>query len=81
MTVTIFTHPACLEHDMGPGHPERPERLKAVQAALDRPEFAGLARHQAPRATREQICRVHPEAYYDALAHGARAGIQRRLMR
>ena len=67
MTVIIYTHSACLAHDMGAGHPERPERLKAVQAALDRPEFAGLPRHEAPRASKEQICRVHPEAYYEAI--------------
>lgn len=67
MTVTIFTHPACLAHDMGPGHPERPDRLRAVQAALEREEFATFEHSRAPLATREQICRVHPEAYYDAI--------------
>ena len=67
MTVALYTHPACLEHDMGQGHPERPDRLRAVQAAIDRPEFSDLARLEAPKATRDQICRVHPEAYYDAI--------------
>ena len=60
MTTALFTHPACLAHDPGPGHPESPARLQAVLAALDAPEFAGLARYEAPLATEDQILRVHP---------------------
>jgi len=60
MTTALFDHAACLAHDPGPGHPESPARLKAVLAALDAPEFASLARHDAPLATEEQIARVHP---------------------
>ena len=33
--VGIVTHPAFLEHDMGPGHPESPERLRAILAMLE----------------------------------------------
>ena len=40
MTTVFFTHPACLEHDTGQGHPERPQRLEAVLLALDEPEFS-----------------------------------------
>ncbi|MFT5540092.1 MAG: acetoin utilization deacetylase AcuC-like enzyme, partial [Alphaproteobacteria bacterium] len=36
MTTLILTHPACLGHDPGSGHPESPARLKAVLAALDK---------------------------------------------
>ena len=32
----LYTHPACLQHDPGLGHPESPARLHAVLAALDR---------------------------------------------
>ncbi len=53
----IYTHPACLAHDTGPGHAERPERLMAVIDAL-RPEFP-RAWHEAPRASRAQLQRVH----------------------
>jgi acetoin utilization deacetylase AcuC-like enzyme len=60
MTTALFTHAACLAHDPGPGHPESPARLRAVRAALAAPEFAGLARYEAPLATEEQIARVHP---------------------
>jgi len=65
MTTILYTHPACLEHDAGRGHPERPARLEAVLAALDDAAFADLERRQAPRAEREQIARVHPRAYVD----------------
>ena len=53
MTTAFFTHPACLEHDTGPGHPERRQRLEAVLLALAEPEFAALDRREAPRATIE----------------------------
>ncbi|MFZ2235413.1 MAG: histone deacetylase family protein [Dokdonella sp.] len=59
MTVAIFSHPACLEHLMLPGHPESPERLRAVLAALDHERYALLRRIDAPMATREQLTRVH----------------------
>lgn len=65
MTTRLYTHPACLEHDPGRLHPERPERLKAVLDALDAPEFAALERIEAPRAERLQIERVHAPFYVD----------------
>ena len=67
MTTILYTHPACLEHDAGGGHPERPARLQAVLAALEDEAFAGLERRQAPRAEREQIARVHPRSYVDGI--------------
>ncbi len=67
MTTAFFTHPACLEHDTGPGHPERRQRLEAVLLALGEPEFAALDRHEAPRATLDQIARVHERAYVEDL--------------
>ncbi|MDT7950299.1 MAG: histone deacetylase family protein [Acetobacteraceae bacterium] len=67
MTVALFTHPACLEHDTGPGHPERPERLRRVLQALEHPDFVPLLRQEAPEATDEQLCRAHPEAYVQAI--------------
>ncbi len=63
MTVVLFTHPACLAHEPGAGHPERPDRLRAVLAALDHPDFAGLRREEAPQASFEQLALAHPADY------------------
>jgi acetoin utilization deacetylase AcuC-like enzyme len=62
MTI-LLTHPDCVLHNPGPGHPERPERLKAVLTALGHPDFAGLDRREAPLATQAQITRVHGAAF------------------
>ena len=59
----LYTHPACLQHDPGPGHPESPARLRAVLAALDRDRFAALDRIEAPLASTEALERVHDPAY------------------
>lgn len=56
----IFAAPACLEHDTGPGHPERADRLRAVEEALAAPAFAACERRAAPPARRAWIERVHP---------------------
>ena len=67
MTVALFTHPACLDHDTGPGHPERPERLRRVLQALEHPDFVPLIRQEAPEATIEQLCLAHPAEYVEAI--------------
>jgi acetoin utilization deacetylase AcuC-like enzyme len=67
MSVALITHLACLEHDPGPWHPECPDRLRAVLRALEAEEFLPLLREQAPLATVEQLCRVHPENYVDTI--------------
>ncbi len=67
MPTALITHPACLEHDNGPYHPECSERLQAVLTALETPEFADLLRESAPEATVEQLQRVHPANYVEAI--------------
>jgi acetoin utilization deacetylase AcuC-like enzyme len=67
MAVSLITHPACLDHDTGPYHPECADRLRAVLRALEAPEFSALIREHAPLATREQLCQVHPRDYVDAI--------------
>ncbi|TAM96202.1 MAG: histone deacetylase family protein [Rhodanobacteraceae bacterium] len=67
----INTHPACLEHDPGVGHPESSERLRAVLAALDDPRFAAIERMEAPRASREQLERAHSAEYVDQVLASA----------
>jgi acetoin utilization deacetylase AcuC-like enzyme len=56
----FFTHSACLQHDTGTTHAERPARLEAVTAAL-REAFPQVAWFDAPRATRGQLLRVHDD--------------------
>ncbi len=65
MNTILITHPACLDHDPGPGHPECSDRLRVILNALDGENFALLDRRQAPRATVEQIARVHPKAHIE----------------
>ncbi len=67
MTTALFTHPACLGHDPGRSHPERPARLEAVLKALDAAEFAALDRREAPRAEAAQVARAHSAAYVDEI--------------
>ena len=76
MATRLYTHPACLEHDMGAGHP-RKDRLgsRAILTALQSPEFAALEWHEAPRASLDQIARAHPRGFVEALLEAVpRAG-------
>ena len=59
-----YTHPACLDHDNGPGHAECAERLEAVLEAVHE-AFPRLEWIEAPRATRGQLLRVHDPALLD----------------
>ena len=67
MTVLI-TNSACLDHDAGPRHPERPARLEAV---LDHLKATGLLDEltlvEAPQAGRAQLAAVHAADYVDAI--------------
>ncbi len=65
MSTVLFTHAACVEHDPGPMHPESPTRLRAVMAALETEEFTSLDRRESPRATIDQIARVHGRDYVE----------------
>jgi acetoin utilization deacetylase AcuC-like enzyme len=56
---------------MGPGHPERPDRVRAIETALSKERFAALERRIAPPASREDLLRVHPESYLRALEEAA----------
>ena len=67
MTTLLYSHEACIGHDTGSMHPESPARLKAILAALEAEEFGGLSRREAPRASVEQIARVHPRAFVEAV--------------
>ncbi len=63
MSTLLITHPACLNHLTPQGHPERPDRLRAIERALEAEKFQSLARVEAPRATLEVIALCHPMDY------------------
>ena len=66
MPLRVYTHEACLLHDTGPAHAERPERLRVVVDAL-RDAYPNLDWRQAPIATRGQLLRVHSEHLLEAV--------------
>ncbi len=59
MTTLLYTHPACLEHDTGFGHPESPARLTAILNVLKTAPFAALEWRDTPAATETQLTRIH----------------------
>jgi acetoin utilization deacetylase AcuC-like enzyme len=71
---TWFRHDAGLAHDI-PGHPERPARIVALEREMVRNGWFGWEREDAPRATRDQLARVHPLRHVDMIAElSARGG-------
>lgn len=72
VTTAYISHPACLHHETGSDHPESPRRLYAIEDALISDGLMDLLkRSDAPRATREQLCRVHSPEYLDELERRA----------
>jgi acetoin utilization deacetylase AcuC-like enzyme len=67
MATLLITHPACLDHRTPAGHPERPDRLRAIAQALDADAFKPLARLEAPAAALETIALCHPMDYVTAV--------------
>ncbi len=67
MSTLLISHPACLNHLTPPGHPERPDRLRAVERALEDERFQLLARELAPMAEAELIALAHPIDYVEMI--------------
>ena len=63
MTTAIYMHEDCKAHVTPPGHPERVERLEAIEAVLSESRFKALDRRKAPLADRTELLRCHPESY------------------
>ncbi|HET9294275.1 MAG TPA: histone deacetylase family protein, partial [Gemmatimonadales bacterium] len=72
MPAGVFTHPACLLHEPGPGHPEAPARLRAIIDQLNSHPVAKMA--EAPAASPDALTAVHPHAYLAMLERVSRAG-------
>lgn len=63
MTTQYFTHPIGLEHETTPGHPERPDRLRAINAVLDDEMFLPLVRPEVTAADTAVFSLCHPESF------------------
>jgi acetoin utilization deacetylase AcuC-like enzyme len=71
MTTLLISHPACLEHTNPPGHPERADRLRAIEQVLGQERFQFLSRDLAPCASFETIALCHSEHEIAEIRHRA----------
>jgi len=67
MATLLITHPACLNHLTPPGHPERPDRLRAIERVFESEKFQDLVRVDAPAAEFDTIALCHQMDYVTAL--------------
>lgn len=72
MTTAYYSHASSLAHDMGAGHPECPDRLRAVERGLFDADLARkLARPDVTPVAADWLKCIHDDAYVDALAGAA----------
>ena len=71
MTTLLIHHHASLEHENPPGHPERVDRIKAINQILSHSHFKALRRKQAPLCRDEDILRAHPHGYLAQIREAA----------
>jgi acetoin utilization deacetylase AcuC-like enzyme len=67
MSTLLISHPACLDHLTPPGHPERPDRLRAIERVLENEQFSALAREPASAAELSTIALCHPLDYVEQI--------------
>ena len=67
MTTLLLSHPACLDHLTPPGHPERPDRLRAINQILAERRFDPLVRIEAPEGSLDDVTLCHSEPYVTEL--------------
>jgi acetoin utilization deacetylase AcuC-like enzyme len=67
MTTRLYEHSIFLEHAVPAGHPERPDRLRALNEALSHPNFAPLDRRESPQANEDAVLLAHPEEHLFAV--------------
>jgi acetoin utilization deacetylase AcuC-like enzyme len=68
MTIAIISHPDCYQHNMGYGHPETPERLSAIQQALQTSSLqTRLKYYEAPLVEQKYLSQVHTQQYLEYL--------------
>jgi acetoin utilization deacetylase AcuC-like enzyme len=72
MTTAYITHPDCLRHEMGSGHPECPARLSAINEQMRASGMLDELRClEAPLADPDDLKRVHRAAYVDLIFDNA----------
>src|ERR1700728_3886793 len=69
MTTLLLSHPASLDHLTPPGHPERPDRIRAVEEVLGESRFDVLTRGEAPEGNLDLVALCHNEHYVEELRH------------
>jgi acetoin utilization deacetylase AcuC-like enzyme len=62
MTTFLFENPIFLEHHTPEGHPERSDRIRAINLALEHERFSPLVREKAPQANEDFVLLAHPES-------------------
>jgi acetoin utilization deacetylase AcuC-like enzyme len=67
MTTLLLSRPPWFEHHTPLWHPERQDRMRAIENALEDECFAWLIREQAVEAARETVALVHPELYIQSI--------------
>jgi acetoin utilization deacetylase AcuC-like enzyme len=73
MSTLLLSHPACLNHLTPAGHPERPDRLRAIDQVLEDEKFQSLARVEAPLGSLDVIALCHPMEYVEAIREASPA--------
>ena len=71
MATLLVEDPIFLRHLVPAGHPERPERLRAIEKALAGGDFAKLDRRAAPAADVETVKSAHAAGYIDEIRAAA----------
>jgi len=71
VSTLYLSHPAFLEHLTPLGHPERPDRLRAIERVMEAERFQTLERDQAPLAVLDDTRLAHLSGYVDGLARAA----------
>ena len=71
----LLTHERYLDHDVGRGHPERPDRLRAVLAGVEAASLGEAVTMATPRpATAEELLRVHDEQLVALIQRSSASG-------
>ena len=71
MSTLLLSHRASLDHLTPPGHPERPDRIRAVEEVLGNGQFGALVREQAPEGSLDLVTLCHDGHYIEELRHVA----------